>query len=129
MEAVEADSDAIMVGKTHDAGGDLVTVDESAPCERLIGDAHAEPIGEVTQLTQLGGGELLVAAPRRRHVAAQEHRLDAETVHEREFRRRPSEILLEQVGTHAFEVAERLVQIERQTEFLRPRPDRLGRVG
>ena len=128
VEAVEAQADAIMVGEAHDASRDLVAVDESPPRERLIGDAHTEPLGEVAQLAQLGGGELLVAAARRRDVAAQQHGLDAETIHERELRRRPAEVLLEQVGTDALEVAEGLVQIERQAELLGARPDRLGRV-
>ena len=129
VEAVEAHSDAIVVGETDDAGGHLVAVDEATPRERLIGDPHAEPLGEIAQLAQLGGGELLIAAARRRDVAAQEHGLDAETIHERELRRRSSEVLLEQVGADAFEVAERLVEIERQAELVGARPDRLGRGG
>ena len=129
VEAVEADADPIVVGETDDAGGDLVAVDESTPGERLVGDAHAEPLGEIAQLAQLGGRELLVAAAGGRDVAAQEHGVDAETVHEREFRGRATEVLLEEVGTYALEVAERLVEIERQSELFGARPDRLGRVG
>ena len=117
-----------MIGEPHDASGSLVAVDESAPRKRLVRDAHAELLGEVAELTQLDGRELLIAAARRRHVAAQEHGLDAETVHERELRRRPSQILFEQVGPHAFEVPERLVQIERQPELVGARSDHLGRV-
>ena len=115
-------SDASVVGEADDAGRRLVAVDEAAPRERLVGDAHAESLGEIAELTQLGRRELLVAAARRRDIAAQEHGLDAETVHERELRRGSPQVLLEQVGADAFEVAERLVEIERQTELARLAP-------
>ena len=46
--------DAIVVGETHDAGGRLVAVDESPPRERLVGDAHTEPLGEIAQLDAAG---------------------------------------------------------------------------
>ena len=48
---------------------------------------------------------------------------------ERELRRRATQVLLEQVGADALEVAEGLVQVERQPELLGSRSDRLGRVG
>ena len=128
VKAVEAQPDARVIGEAHDAGGDLVVIDEAPPRERLIRHAHTESLREVAQFTQLGGRELLVAAARGRDIAAQEDGLDAETVHERELRRGPSEVLLEKVWAHAFEIAERLVQIERQPEFRGARPDLLGRV-
>ena len=127
VEAVQAHAYAIVVAETHDAGGRFVAVDESTPRERLIGDPDIEPLGEIAQLTQLGGRELLVPAARRRDVAAQEHGLDAQTIHERELGCRSAQVLLEQVGAHAFEVAEGLVQIEGQPELPGTRPDRLGR--
>ena len=128
VEAVEAHARCERDRRDARCGRPPRSCRRTAPRERLVGDAHAEPLGEIAQLTQLGGRELLVAAARRRDVAAQEHGLDAETIHERELRRRPPEVLLEQVGADAFEVAEGLVQIERQTELLGSRPDRLGRV-
>ena len=128
VEAVEAHPDQGMISEAHDAGGRLVAVDEPAPRERLVGDSHAKALGEIPELTQLRRRKLLVSAARCPDVAAEQHGLDAETVHQRELRRRAPQVLLEQVRADAFEVAEGLVQIERQPELLRPRPDRLGRV-
>ena len=128
VEAVETHPDAGVIREAHDAGGRLVVVDEPAPRERLVGDSHAEALGEIPELPQLRRRKLLVSAARRPDVAAEQHGLDAETVHEGELRRRAPQVLLEQVRADAFEVAEGLVQIERQPELLRPRPDRLGRV-
>ena len=122
VEAVEAEADACMVGEAHDASGRLVAVDESAPGERLIGDANTEPLGEVAELPQLGRGELLIPAARRRDVAAQQHGLDAEAIHEGELRRCASKVLLEEVGADALEIAEGLVQVERQPELARLAP-------
>ena len=129
VEAVETQADARMVGEAHDASGRLVAVDESAPGERLVGDANTEALGDVPELAQLGGSELLVPAARRRDVAAQQHGLDAEAIHERELRRCATEVLLEEFGADALEIAERLVQVERQPELLGARADRLRRLG
>ena len=97
--------------------GLLIAVDEAAPGECLVCDAHAVRRREVTQLPQMRGRELLVAAACGGDVAAQQHRVDSEPAHQTELRLGPRKVVLQLLGTHALEVAERLVEVERETEL------------
>ena len=130
VEAVEADADARVIRHAHDARRLLVAVDEAPPRERLVGDAHAvlaprgrparrsctaascsSPLRAVATLLQSS----MVSMPRRfmsANFAAARRRFCAS-----------------RSGPDALEVAERLVEIEREPERLRPRPDGLRRVG
>jgi hypothetical protein len=63
------------------------------------------------------GSEGVVAADGGADVAAEQQRVDSEPVHQVELRARAAEILAQPVTADALEVAERLVQIEGQSEI------------
>ena len=89
VEAVEADPDGRVVGELDDPPGASVVVDVPAPGQRLVGEPHAVRRGLLAQPAQLRGGHLVVVDRRGADVAADQHRVDAEPLHQRELRPRP----------------------------------------
>ena len=126
VEAVEAGPDGLVVRELDDPPGATVVVDEPSPGERFEGDPDAVRRGLLAQPAQLRRGDLVVVDRGRGDVAAHEHRVDAEPLHERELRARPAQDALELRLRDALGVAERLVEVERQPEPCGERDDLLG---
>ena len=116
VEAVEADPDGGVVGELHDPPGAAVVVDEPAPGQRLVGEPDAVRRGLLAQPAQLGRGDLVVVDRGRGDVAADQHRVDAEPLHEPELRPRPAQDSGELLLGDALGVAERLVEVQGQPE-------------
>ena len=116
MEAVEAGSDGVVVRELHDSPRPTVVVDEPAPGQGLVGDPYAVRRGLLAQPPQLRGGDLVVVDRGRGDVAAHEHRVRAESLHQRELRAGPAQDALELGLGDALCVAKGLVEIESQAE-------------
>ena len=103
-------------GERDDLPGLAVALDVAAPGQRLEADAQVpsrRPLGEGVQLRRraLGAGERA-----RRGVRADQQQRRAELLHQVELVLGAVEVLREQLVGHALEVAERLVQVDRQAE-------------
>ena len=126
VEAVEAGADGRVVGLLHDPPGTAVVVDVPAPGERLVRDPYAVALREVAEPAQLVGRHVVVVDRRRPDVAADEQRVDAEPLHERELGRGPAQHAGELLLVDALGVPERLVQVEREPQPVGERADLLG---
>jgi hypothetical protein len=126
VEAVEADAEAGVVGGPHDAPRVVVLADVPAPGQRLVGDAQAAGVRAVGERAQLLGGESVVVDRLRGDVRADEHRRRPELLHQVELGLGPAEVAPELLRRDRLEVAERLVEVDRQPERVRAVAD-LGR--
>ena len=93
-----------------------------------LGARREQVGGPGGQRVQLLGGQVVVVDRLRRDVRAHEHGLDAELFYDVELRLGAAQVALEGRGRDGLEVAERLVEVERETELPGAPPDRLGRV-
>ena len=126
VEAVEAHAHGRVVGELDDAPGASVVVDEPSPRERLVGQPDAVTLGLFAQSPQLCRRDRVVVDGRRADVAADEHGVDAEALHERELGPRTVQHGLELVVSDALRVAEGLVEVEGQPQSAGQRDDFLG---
>jgi hypothetical protein len=123
VEAVEAGADGRVVGELDDPPGAPVVVDEPTPGQGLVGQPHAVRRGLVTQPTELVRRHLVVVDRGRADIAADEHRVDAEALHQLELRLRPSYDVGELLLGDALRVAEGLVEVESQLQATGERGD------
>ena len=126
VEAVEADSDRGMVGELDDPPRTSVVVDESSPGEGFVRQAYAVHRSLVAEPAQLRGRHLVVVDGGGADVAADQHGVDPEALHEAELRLRPSQHVAELLVRDAFGIAERLVEVEGQAQSACQRGDLLG---
>ena len=117
VKGVQAGPERGMVGGRDDVPGVRVVVDVPAPGERLIG--HAQPALPRTRREQVQvlGGQRVVVDRRGRDVRADQHGRRAELLHHVELGLRPAQVGLRD----GLEVAERLVEVDREAERLGPR--------
>ncbi|MCY1416818.1 hypothetical protein D9M71_323350 [compost metagenome] len=110
VEAVQQHAEGGMVGLADDVPDLLPGVHMAAPGERLVADAQAARAGAFGQLAEVVDENLLVAQRIRRHVAADQHQVGAQFLHQVELALGAVEVLLQAVAAAALEVAERLEQ-------------------
>ena len=113
VEAVQAGAERRVVGALDDPPRVVERVDVPAPGERLVGDPHPARGGPLGQLAQLRRRERVVVDRRRRDVRADEDRVRAELLHDRELGLGAGERRLR----HRLEVAERLVERDLEAEL------------
>ena len=118
VKTVEAQTHCRMVGEFDDPPRTSVVVDEPSPGEGLEGDAQAVCGGEVTDASELIGGHRVVVDGRGGDIAADENRVDAESRSCGECRISASQVVDESRFTDTFDVAQRLIEIQRQAEPL-----------
>ena len=116
VEGVQAGAERGMVGGGDDVPGVRVVVDVPAPRERLVGDAQPALARTRREQVQVLGGQRVVVDRRGRDVRADQHRRRAELLHHVELGLRPAQVGLRD----GLEVAERLVEVDRQAERLGP---------
>ncbi len=129
VEAVEAGAHGRMVGALDDPPSAPVVVDEPAPGERLVGQPHAVRRGLVAQPTELLGRHVVIVDRGGADIAADQHGVDAETLHQPELRSRASYDVGELLLGDSLRVAEGLVEVERQPQATRQRGDLLRARG
>ena len=127
VKAVEAHAERRMAGRPDDLPRVLVLADMPAPGQRLVGDHQAARRGPLGQSVEVLGGQGVVADRVRGHVGADQHGVRAQALHDVELALRPLEVGREAVGRHRLEVAEGLVELDRQAQVRRLPADPLGR--
>ena len=100
----------------------VVVAHVAPPGERLVGDPDPVRGGALGQLAQLRGGERVVVDRVRRDVGADQHRVGAELLHDRELRLRAPQVGGEALLGHRLEVAQRLVERDLEPERRRSAP-------
>ena len=113
VEGVDARADGGMARSLDDPQGVLVRVDVPAPGERLVRDPDAAAGRALRQFAQLLGDERVVVDRVLAHARAHEQQVGAELLHQRELRLGAGEVRLR----HGLEVAQRLVEVEREAEI------------
>ncbi len=116
VEAVQAQPERGVVGAAHDPPRVVERVDEPAPGECLVGDPQAPLGGAGGQQVQLLGGEVVVVHGVRRDRRAHQHRVGAELLHHVELVLGAAEVGREHVRRDRLEVAERLVEVDREAQ-------------
>ncbi len=128
VEAVQAHPDGRVVGEFDDAPGPAVVVDEAAPGQRLEGDPDVVRLRDVAEAAELVGGDLVGVDGRGGHVAAHQDRVDAEALGGGEGGGGAAQVLGEGGLVDALDVAQRLIQIQRQAQPTGEAADLLGAV-
>ena len=123
VEGVQAGAQVGVVHHVNQPVGVLVVADVLAPGQGLVGDLDAVFAREVREPGELGGPEFVVVDRGRAHVGAQQHGVHAQPGHEPELGVRAAQIGGEQVLGNAVEVAERLVEVQRESEVGGQLPD------
>ena len=115
--------------RLDDPPGVVVVAHVATPGQRLVRDPDAVLGGVLGKRAELGGGKAVVVDRGLGHVRADEHEVRAETLHDREFVLRSSEVVVQLALGHGLEVTERLVEPDPQTEVGRAFADLLGGQG
>jgi hypothetical protein len=135
VERVQAGAERRVVRRLHDPPRVLVVVHAAAPGERLVGDPDAVLGGPLGERVQLLGGERVVVDRVGGDARADQQPVGAQLLHHRELALRPPQVRLQPLRRDALEVAERLIQADRQPAVgrrrahLRRRPGRGDEVG
>ncbi len=122
VEAVEDQPQVRVVRPFDDRPGLPVAADVAAPGQRLVADAQVAPRRPFRELVKLRGAPLRVVEALRRGVRADQHRRGAERLHDVELALGPIEVAGVIGVGHAFEIAKRLVQVDRQSQVRGHRP-------
>ena len=129
VEAVQAHADRLVVGKLGDPPCVSVVVDVPPPRQGLVGETDAVLGGRVTESAKLGRRHFVVVDRGRGDVAAHEHGVDAQPLHQTELGHGAVQDAGEERLVDALGVAERLVEVQREPEPLGQRPDLVGAGG
>ena len=111
-----------------DAPRPAVVVDEPAPGQRLERHLDVVSRGEVAESAQLIGRHLVGVDGRGRHVAADQDDADAEALRGGEGGACAAQVVGEGVLVDALDVAQRLIEVQRQAEPAAQRADLLRAV-
>ena len=122
VEAVDDQPERRVVDRAHDVPGLPPQRDVAAEGERLVADAQAAPGGALGDGGEVGRGPRGIVDRGRLHVAAHQHEIGAERLHHVELALGPVQVARALRLRHALEVAQRLVERDRQAE---PVADRL----
>ena len=99
-----------MIGLTHDVPHLLIGVHMPAPGQCFVTDTQAPRAGAFGQQAQVVDQNLLVANGIGRGVAAHQHQVGAQFLHQVELALGPLQIARQAVTAAAFEITERLEQ-------------------
>ena len=116
VEAVDAQPQRRVVGAAHDLPRPVVGVDVPAPRQRLVRHAHTARRGPLGQHVQLLGDAAVVVDGVRRHRRAHQDQVRAQRLHDVELALGPPQVGREPLGIGGVEVAEGLVEIDREPE-------------
>ncbi|MNE21258.1 hypothetical protein D3C80_1144110 [compost metagenome] len=116
VEAVEQHAQVGVVGGAHDVPHLLPGVDVATPGQRLVADAQVAGAGALGQQVQVVDEDLPVAQGVGGDVAAHQHQVGAQLLHQVELALGAVEVALQAVAAHALEIAERLEQGDLQTQ-------------
>ena len=128
VEAVEDQAQRGMAGAPYEVPGLAVTRGEAAPCQRLEAHAQAMGRGAFGQRMQLRGGARGIVDGERRGVRAAQHQRHAQRGHQLELALGALQAAAELRLGHAFEIAERLVEVDRQAQVGREAAQLDGRA-
>ena len=112
-----------MAGCGDDPPRVVVLAHVAAPGERLVRDAQATRGGALGQRVQVLGREVVIGDGLGMHGRRDEHRVDAEGLHDVELRLGAPQVALQHRVGHALEVPERLVERDPQAQRARPLAD------
>ena len=85
MEAVDDQAECGIVGRLHDAPGMSPSVDVAAPGQRLVADTQAAPPARSAIAREVGGGARIIIDRGGMDVAAHQHEIGAECLHDVEL--------------------------------------------
>ena len=117
MKTVENDADRFVVGAPHDLPGVAVVVDVTSPGERLIADAQAARGGAFAQFAEIGGRAVDAAERGRRDIAADQHQVGLQFLHQVELALGAGEVAGALRLRHALEITEWLEGADRKPEI------------
>lgn len=106
-----------MVHRVDEPPRMAISLHVPTPCQRLVRGDDARRLRGARERAQLVDEQCVVADRVRRHVAAHEHAVRAERVHQLELALRALEIAREALGRHALEIAKRLEQHDGEAEI------------
>ena len=116
MEAVEDHAHGRVVGLAHQVPDLLQGVDVAAPGQGLVADAQATCAGVLAEQAQVVHQDALIAQGIGGDVAAHQHQVGAQFLHQVELALGAVEVPLQPVAAAALEVAERLEQGDGQPQ-------------
>src|SRR5215475_13391326 len=128
MKTVQAYPDIRVVGALNDAPRTAVVVDEAAPCQRLECHLDVVLLRELAEPAQLVGGDLVGVDGGGGNVAAHQDDADAQPLCGRERGACAAQVVSEGLLVDALDVAQRLVQLQRQSKSAGEGSDLLGAV-
>ena len=126
VEAVDAQPQRRVVGAAHDLPRPVVGVDVPAPGQRLVRHPHAARRGPLGQHVQLLGDAAVVVDGVRRDRRAHQDQVRAQRLHDVELALGPPQVGREPLGIGGVEVAEGLVEVDREPEVRTAFPDLRG---
>ncbi|MCY1424348.1 hypothetical protein D9M71_400880 [compost metagenome] len=110
VEAVQQHTQGRVVGLAHQVPDLLPAVHVAAPGQGLVADAQVACAGAFGQQAQVVDEDFLIRQRIRLDVAAHQHQVGAQFLHQVELALGAVEVLLQAVAAAALEVAERLEQ-------------------
>ena len=116
VEAVEHKAEVRVIHGIDEPPRVLVRIDVPAPRQRFVADDHARVLRDRASDAELFGDQRVVGDRVRRHVAAHEHAIGAESCIRSNLRFARSTLLREPLRAHALEIAKRLEQVDRKAE-------------
>lgn len=108
MEAVEQHAEAGVIGLAHNVPDLLISIHVPAPGQRFITDPQAARTGAFGQQAQVIDENPFIADTVGRGVAAHQHQVGAQFLHQVELALGPLQVARQAIATAAFEVAKRL---------------------
>jgi len=121
VEGIDDQAECRMRRLLHDPPGVPPAVDVAAPGQRLVADAQAARRRAVRHRGEVGRGARVVRRRQRRGVAAHQQQIGAERLHHVELALGAIHVAGALHLRHRLEIAERLVDLDGQPEFLADR--------
>ena len=112
-----------MIGPLDDVPGVFPGVDVPSPGQRLVPDAKAAPGGAFRHFGQIGSRPDIVVDGARLHVAAHQHQIGAQLLHDVELALCAIQVAYPDILRHRLEVAEGLEDGDLQPEPFGDAPD------
>ncbi|MGX1171402.1 hypothetical protein AB7M32_000127 [Pseudomonas sp. R151218B TE3479] len=110
MEAVEQHAKVGVIGLAHNVPDLLIGIDVATPGQRFVTDTQAPRTGPLGQQAQVIDQDLFIADAVGRGVAAHQHQVGAQFLHQVELALGPLQIARQAITTATFEVTKRLEQ-------------------
>ena len=117
VKAVEQHAEAWVIGLTDDVPHLLIGVHMPAPGQRFVTDSQTARAGAFGQQAQVVDEDLFITDGIGGRVAAHQHQVGAQFLHQVELALGPFQIARQAVTAAAFEIPERLKQRDRDPEI------------